>query len=77
MGNKDLCMRKKIFLQKEKEKENMWPDYVTPHKNFAKIKWELIMIYREQKERQRQGLARTISKKTIRRYIYISAIEIK
>lgn len=70
MGNKDLCMRKKIFLQKEKEKENIWPDYVAPHENFAIIKWELILIKREQKLRERQGLGRTISDKRIRRYIY-------
>ena len=53
MGNKDvLASAKKIFLKKEKEKEKYIQNYIQPHENFAILKWELVMIEREQRLRQ-------------------------
>ena len=65
MGNKDWSLRK-VFLQRERDKGT----HIIYHENYPILKWDLLMIRREQKLRERKGLSRTISLARIKRYSY-------
>ena len=71
MAHKDVLQSidkdKEKFLKQEKDKEKILENYVVPHANHSILKWELIMIMKQQKLIESQGLPRTISHARIKR----------